>query len=144
MDLAKELGARDSVSIIDKISVYIPDRDRSGNELNDVQVWIEAGLKILREVNGGATCLPPAVGGWIASDGKIITEKTVVIYSYILNPDAFIKRRSEIYEFIHSFGSKTDQDSVMVEFAHMENGAYIVDSIFLDKENYGTYFNNVD
>lgn len=140
MDLAAELCARDSVSIVDKISIYIPDRDRFGNELEGVETWIEAGLEILRSVTGGATCLPPAVGGWISDDGTVITEKTVVIYSYILNYDSFIERRPEIYSFIHKFGEQSHQDSVLVEFAHMDNGSYVVESLFIDHPNFGKYF----
>ncbi len=118
-DLRKALGAKEASSL-QRFSIYLPNRDRRNQPVSNIQTWIAVGLEILVDINGGATCLPPAQGRFkVVEEGQadvINVEDTVVVYSYIFDFGTFVARFPEIKVFVHSFGQATNQKSVMAEF----------------------------
>ena len=115
-DMQGALGATDTFSL-QKISIYLPNKDRDECLIFDIENWIEAGMRVLAEINLGVTRLPPAIGYWVDTvKERTIKEDTHVIYSFIRQPDKFQEKFDKIRAFVHSFGKKTNQGEVMVEF----------------------------
>lgn len=119
--LAEALGA--SVTTVQRVSIYLPNKDRHGNQIQDIDRWIKAALTVLTELNGGATKLSGLEGSWRNSAGKIFTEDTVVVYSFLFYPQHFMEELSKFVSFVRTFGSQTDQEEVLVEF---DNKALLV------------------
>ena len=96
-------------------SIYIPDKDRDGNEIGNQRKWVLEALDILGEINGGATAMPASEGVWLNDTGEVIREHPVVVYSYVV-PEPFLSGLSRIREFLHRMGRETNQGEVVVEY----------------------------
>ncbi len=117
MDLGQALGAAELASL-QRFSLYLPDRDRSGAPVPDVEKWIDAAMALFADVNEGATRLPVAQGIWKSREGDpIVREATTVVYSFIRDTPRFQANIRRFTVFIHSFGKHAEQGEVMVEFA---------------------------
>lgn len=132
-DMQKALGAKEAFSF-QKFSIYFPNKDRNNNPVRDVEDWIRQGMRLLTEINTGVTRLPAAQGNWKnVETGEVISEDTVVIYSFLREPEKFHSRSKEVQAFLKEFGLSTNQGEVMVEFfGEEESGglysrAYIID-----------------
>src|SRR5205823_215940 len=68
---------------------YIPNKDRHGKEIGNQRKWVLQAIRLLSEINGGATAMPPVEGGWLGELGEIIWENPVIVYSFI-RPDPFL------------------------------------------------------
>ena len=114
-DLQEELGASATFST-QKLTVYLPDKNKNGEPIPDIEVWVEAGMRLLADINLGVTRLPAAQGIWKPTAGAPdLNESTVLIYSYLREPEVFLDRFDEIRAFLHEFGRSTNQGEVMVE-----------------------------
>src|SRR6266542_2036675 len=82
LDLAAALGA-DSDYATQCFSIYVPNKDRQGQEIGNQRKWVLEALRLLSEINRGATGMPPVEGGWLNDEGEIIWDNPVVIYSFI-------------------------------------------------------------
>src|SRR5438874_1144111 len=107
IDLVAALGSDPGVST-QCLSIYIPNKDRNGEEIGNQQKWVLEALHLLTEVNGGATAKPPVEGAWLNDEGEIIWEHPVVVYSY-LRSDAYIESLPRVREFLHRMGRETNQ-----------------------------------
>src|SRR5260370_6947181 len=87
IDLPAALGADAGVST-QCFTVYVPNKDRNGEEIGNQRKWVLEAIRLLSEVNGGATAMPPVEGGWLNDEPEIIWEQPVVLYSFI-RPDEF-------------------------------------------------------
>lgn len=115
-DLGEALGATEAPSF-QKFTIYIPNKDRNGNLVENIEDWIVAGMNILADINLGVTRLPWAQGIWKAhANDPVLLEDVTLVYSYLRRPDAFRERFNEIKSFLDSFGTETGQGEVMVEF----------------------------
>lgn len=127
LNLGKLLGAEDGVSRVQRFTIYLPDRDANRAQIADIDAWADQAVNLMAEINGGCTRLPIAKGSWVnQSTDQLITEDTIVIYSYLFKPDRFEERIDDLVEFLHTFGRETNQDYVMAEFSGPEdpdNGA---------------------
>jgi hypothetical protein len=113
LDLAEALGAADSSSQC--FSVYVPNKDCKGEEIGNQRKWVLEAIRLLSEINGGATAMPPVEGGWLSDQKEIVWENPVVVYSFV-RPDEFIANLPWIREFLHRMGRETNQGEVAVEF----------------------------
>jgi hypothetical protein len=113
LDLSAALGAEDASSQC--FSVYIPNKDCKGQEIGTQRKWVLEAMRLLSEINRGATAMPPVEGGWLSDeDNEIIWENPVVVYSFI-RPDEFISNLPRIREFLHRMGRETNQGEVAFE-----------------------------
>ena len=116
-DLGAALGAEETFSV-QKIVIYLPDRDRKNEPVPDIEDYVQAAMITLLDINTGVTRLPPAYGKFKDSDTGIVAhENTHLVYSFVMDSSAFESRVVEITDFIRDFGKKTNQKSVMVEFS---------------------------
>ena len=77
---------------------------------------MDAALKLLSSINGGATAMPPVRGAWLNPEsGKLVIEEPVLVYSYI-DPDQFEARVSELVDLVHRMGRETRQGEMAIEF----------------------------
>src|SRR5216684_8076877 len=103
IDIVAGLGADPDVSA-QCISLYIPNKDREGEEIGDQRKRVLEAIRLLSEINGGATAMPPVEGGWVNDDtGKIVWENPVFVYSFV-RPDPFIENLPRLREFVHRMG----------------------------------------
>ncbi len=115
VDIAEALGADSGVSA-QCFFVYVPDKDRDGNEIGNQRKWVLEALQLLGQINGGATAMPACEGVWLNEEAEEIREHPVVVYSYLLSPDAFAAKLPRIREFLHRMGRETNQGEVAFEF----------------------------
>jgi hypothetical protein len=114
VDIAVALGADDSAST-QCFTVYIPNKDRTGQEIGTQRKWVLEAIQLLSEVNGGATAMPPVEGGWRDDKGAIVWENPVLVYSFI-RADQFLNNLPRLREFLHRMGRETNQGEVAFEF----------------------------
>jgi hypothetical protein len=88
VDLAAALGSDAGIST-QCFTVYVPNKDRNGKEIGNQRKWVLEAIRLLSEINGGATALPPVEGGWLSDEGEIIWENPVIVYSFI-RPDLLL------------------------------------------------------
>jgi len=96
-------------------SVYVPNKDRYGNEIGNQRKWVLEAIRLLSEINSGATAMPPVEGGWLGDTGAVVWENPVVVYSFV-RPDAFTANLARVREFLHRLGRETDQGEIAFEF----------------------------
>ena len=82
IDVAAALGASTSVST-QCFTIYVPNKDRDGLEIGDQRKWVLEAIKLMTELNGGATAMPPTEGVWMNERGEFIWDDPVVVYSFI-------------------------------------------------------------
>ena len=112
-DLGKALGAEDGTSV-QCFTVYIPNKDKSDQEIGIQRRWVLEAIRLLSEVNGGATAIP-VEGGWMADDGRLILEHPVIVYSFV-RAEPFLAALTRIREFLHRLGRETNQGEIAFEF----------------------------
>jgi hypothetical protein len=115
VDLGAALGADAGISS-QCFTVYIPNKDRDGQEIGNQRKWVLEAIHLLSEINGGATAMPPVEGSWLNDQGEIIWENPVVVYSFI-RPDQFLGGLPRLREFLHRLGRETNQGEIAFEFA---------------------------
>ncbi len=113
--LAKLLGASEEPSA-QVLTVYIPNKDKNGKQIKNLNRWIKEAQEVLTAIGGGSTSMPPADGTWMNPESnEIIREKTTIMYTYI-DPDLFEENVGLLRKFLHRFGSETYQGEVVLEF----------------------------
>ena len=113
LNVAAALGATDTSSQC--FSIYVPNKDQAGAEIGNQRKWVLEAIRLLSEINGGATAMPPVEGGWLSDEGETIWENPVVVYSFI-RPDEFASNLPRIREFLHRMGRETNQGEIAIEF----------------------------
>lgn len=113
--LAKLLGASEEPSV-QVLTLYIPNKDKEGNQIRSLTRWIKEARKVLTVLGRGSTSMPPADGTWFNPETKeTIWEKTTIMYAYV-DPDSFEENVGLLREFLHRFGKETNQGEVVFEF----------------------------
>jgi hypothetical protein len=62
IDIARVFGASEARD--QRFAVYVPNKDRDGEPVDQAQ-WIDRVLRLLSEICGGATAMPPIRGAWL-------------------------------------------------------------------------------
>jgi len=114
VDLAAAFGSDAGIST-QCFSIYIPNKDRVGQEIGNQRKWVLEAIRLLSDINGGATAMPPVEGGWRNDEGEIIWEHPVVVYSFI-RFEEFLHSFSRIREFLHRMGRETNQGEIAFDF----------------------------
>lgn len=114
VDLGASLGVAEAGSV-ERLTLYIPSRDRNGTAFDPLP-WVEDALRLLSDIGGGATAMPPADGAWLDPNrNALVREKIVLAYTFI-DPDRFEQRLPELRRFLHRLGRETGQGEVVCEF----------------------------
>jgi hypothetical protein len=114
VNLADALGADAGVAT-QCFTVYVPNKDKNDQEIGTQRRWVLDAIRLLSEVNGGATAIP-VEGGWLNDEGRIILEDPVIVYSFITQPDRFLNHLPRLRAFLHRMGRETNQGEVAFEF----------------------------
>lgn len=114
IDLGMALGADGGVST-QCFAVYVPNKDRSGQEIGNQRKWILEFIRLLCELNGGATAMPPVEGGWLNTQDQIVWDGPVVVYSFV-RTEPFLSNLPRLRELLHRMGRETNQGEVAFEF----------------------------
>jgi hypothetical protein len=102
--------------------LFIPSKDKDGNDLSDQEMWADAAGDLLSELFGGATAMPPAKGKWLNEEtNQIITEQVVLVHCYARPRHANDEDRlKQLARFLHRMGKETNQGEV----------AIVIDNVF--------------
>lgn len=115
LDLGAALGASDATST-QVLTLYVPNKDRDGNEFGTQRKWVLEAAHLLAELGGGVTVMPSCEGGWLNPDsGDVVWEAPVVVYTYI-KPEPFLAGLPRLRSFLHRMGRETNQGEIAVEF----------------------------
>jgi hypothetical protein len=75
-----------------------------------------AAIRLLSEVGGGATALPPCEGAWSNDQtDELVWENPVIVYTYI-KPDLFAAALPRIRSWLYRLGRETNQGEIAFEF----------------------------
>lgn len=108
--------------------LFIPSKDKDGNELSDQDMWASAAADMFTRIFGGATEMPPAKGKWYnEQSGEVITESVVLVHSYARNSAISEKNLKHVAEFSHRMGRETRQGEA----------ALIIDGVFHRMRDFG-------
>jgi hypothetical protein len=78
--------------------------------------WIDAALRLLTDIAGGATAMPPVTGAWRnPQTGQVVIEEPVVVYAYV-KPASFVARLPDLAAFVRRMGRETNQGAIALEF----------------------------
>lgn len=69
--ISANLGSDGGVST-QCFTIDIPNKDCDGQEIGNQRKWVLEAIRLLCEVNGGATAMPPVEGGWLNDQREII------------------------------------------------------------------------
>jgi hypothetical protein len=98
-----------------RFAIYIPNKDRDGTPV-DQATWIDATLRLLTEIAGGVTAMPPVTGAWLNPETEqVVIDEPVVIYAYV-RPAPFAARLPDLAAFIRRMGRETNQGAIALEF----------------------------
>jgi hypothetical protein len=102
--------------------LFIPSKDKLGNDLSDQEIWADTAGNLLSELFGGATIMPPAKGKWFNEEtSETITEQVVLIHSYARPSHASDEDKlRQLARFLHRMGQETNQGEV----------AIVIDNVF--------------
>lgn len=115
VDLAEAFGAESEYGV-QMLTLYIPDKDRAGVEYGSQRRWVLDAAKLLAEIGGGVTILPPVEGGWYDAENRsMVWERPVLVYTYV-RPDTFVEKLPVLRDFVHRLGRETKQGEVVIEF----------------------------
>ena len=113
INIAEAFGAADGRE--QRFAVYIPNKDKDGNGVEQ-EKWVEKTLRLLSDICGGATAMPPIRGAWLnKNSGTLVIEEPVLVYTFI-DPDAFAERMQEVVLLEHEIGRETRQGQMAIEF----------------------------
>ncbi len=109
-EFGRALGAKATI-YNEKLTLFIAHKDRAGNQVPDVDAWIDDARELLSNVGGGATSLP-VKGSWLGPDG-LIHEDTTLVYSYA-PPEAIEASVEALREFVLRYGKEANQGEIAV------------------------------
>jgi len=103
-----------------RFAIYIPNRDRDNRERDgapvDQATWIDAALRVLTDIAGDATAMPPVTGARRnPQTGQVVIEEPVVGYAYV-RPAPFVARLPDLAAIVSRMGRETNQGTIALEF----------------------------
>jgi|SRR3989338_4847727 len=105
----QELFGTYRMAIQERFAVYIADKGK-GDIRVDMDMWAGRALRLLDEINTGATALPAALGMWEGDE-----ERTIIVYSFV-DRKKFFDNILRIRRFLHKYGVDAKQKAVLFEY----------------------------
>lgn len=68
-----------------KVAIYIPSTVDVDKEIDNAR-YVDSALALLSGMFGGATSTP-ALGAWLTASGKLVKEKTTLVFAYCNTTD---------------------------------------------------------
>lgn len=113
ISIAEVFGAAEGRT--QRFAVYIPNKDKDGKPVEQAK-WIDKTLRLLSEICGGATAMPPIRGAWLnEGTGELVIEEPVLVYTYI-DEGEFARRIGEVARLVREIGEDTQQGQMAIEF----------------------------
>lgn len=98
-----------------RVAITIPGTNHGKPISQDLQdAKITVALRYFSLWFGGATAIK-GQGGWLDSQGQLITENVVVVYSYC-DDHSLAKHRKEVQDYARLLAQSLGQDCVAVEW----------------------------
>lgn len=94
-----------------RLTMYLPSRDRHGNNVEDIDYWVDEACVLFCGLNGGATYLI-GYGVYQTRSGALIRERTHIIYSISTGDQRAI---TTMRSFLDRFGLATEQEAILYE-----------------------------
>jgi hypothetical protein len=99
----------------ERFAIYVPNKDQAGNSM-DQKPWVDEFVRLLSEIGGGATAMPPVTGAWLNPEtNRLVIEEPIIVYSYVY-PDVLIERIGDLVELVRRMGRETNQGAVGLEY----------------------------
>jgi hypothetical protein len=99
-----------------KITLYLPNKDRYGNQVESIQHWIHEARTMFSVLFGGSTYIAEAKGMWFnKTDNIFMEESTAIIMAYV-DIEELQKHMNTLQRFVQNFLTITNQDAVAIEF----------------------------
>lgn len=108
-DFGKALGAT-STAYREKVTFFIAHKDRHGEDVLNIEEWVQKAETVLSEVGGGATS-SEVRGAWLGDRPTPLHEKTTLVYSYA-KPQSILDYTEELKNFLNEYGEGTNQGEV--------------------------------
>lgn len=98
------------------LRLYIPDRDRDGNEVEHFHYWVNEARLLFTRTFGGSMCIPRTLGTWkVAESNTVIHETTAIVSSFVAVRDV-VANLDVLRAFLQDILYFTKPDTVAVEF----------------------------
>ena len=111
--LADHLGATHEITTRSIFSIYVPNKDRLGNLIQNYNEWLLKVKETLTTVLGGTTTISTN-GTW--QGDEIVYEDTCIVESYVMNEKSLFDNLTKIRDLLHDFGRETNQGAVAFRY----------------------------
>ena len=95
-----------------KVSIYVPSTKDINKEINNTP-YIDKALKLLSQMFGGATSTA-ALGAWVTDTGKLVKEKTTLVYAYS-DSNKLQDNIATVIEFCETLKTELTQEAIALE-----------------------------
>lgn len=112
MTIASELGATEEISV-ERFAIYITDTGPDG-KLADYEGWVDTAMAVMFLISDGVTRID-TTGRWGAASAD--NENTALVYTFIESGAKFEAGLPQVASFAHTYGRRTGQDTVFLEWS---------------------------
>ena len=97
------------------VVLFVPSKDRDGQPI-DQEYWVDEVLRTLGRLFRGATAYPRGKGVWRDDQrgGALLTEETVIVFSYAASPDLTVETLTDLYRTLSRMGREAKQGEIGV------------------------------
>ena len=97
------------------VVVFVPSKDRDGQPI-DQEYWVNKVLQALGRLFRGATAYPRGKRVWRDDQrgGTLLTEESVIVFSYVADPDLSTVALADLYQTLSRMGREAKQGEIGV------------------------------
>jgi hypothetical protein len=97
----------------DLVILIVPSHDKNQKQLNDQEMWAEAGMQLLGDVYGGATAFRTFKGVYRTESNVLLWDEPILLESYVKRDDLENEEKlKELLGFLKRMGATTNQAAV--------------------------------
>jgi hypothetical protein len=100
--------------LANRMVLYIPSTANVNQSITQehAEQWVEAALRLLSTLFGGATAIR-AVGSWVSHSDTLVTENVTIVYAFA--DELSTKKLTAVKQFALKLKRELGQESVAVE-----------------------------